>query len=814
MRNYISNRRSNMTKRFDNASQKLVSRGKAVEANGNRAVTSKYAEDVQRAYAHVVELERRASEWVVMLDQPAMILDVEQGSTEERLAMLEGERELLLIDTEINERLKNLYTAATEGDRQDPSAMPVRIALLHWTTLLRRRSMQGFHTLVEGLEDDVDCRGDIIADQLLLVYFNTLFEDQRRTGREALAVRALTDLARQSACLGAQQSAQLASDLYWSFVELRGFLRLNGIEYVVPYVAQAAAAPMLLFYDVEKYRGPQSPLARWFAENYEWLIQGTTSKRIPLVWHGLWLYDRRSGRLIGYRPTRKPINENDVHLAQFFGSIVSRENLGRYDSSFAEMIERGGTAQGYLSIGSICAESKESGAGKKGSSWSKFGGKLQSSRSVTGQLSRAGLSEDTIKGTLCDESPSSGNNPDGSSLCGGGGLSGPGRNWAADAVRCLSQQVMQPGEKLMRCTAEALGLCSSPVDKAVKNLQQTSFAGIRLGDNCQLTEGGGSEGGGSIAKPKTEAQKKAEQKQKEAEAKLQRELAEAKKAAEAAEKARKTEEEKQAKAREASRAYAQQPTKENAAAREEANEEYSNATLDRIMAEAEYRYEEEQVYQAGQKLLEAIDDLRRWPNPNKRCPIDTPDCGGNACTGMSAAVMAVQSCFEDAAREEEREIFEREPGVVDPNPDEGTYPGFGNCFESYDDQVSAVHKECWAVDCGPESMTVMTAGGNCGCGPEITGDPSDHLTGMCATILCSDGSPTVRNGKCTCEGGAEIGGGTFGGGTILKGPFITSSPRLFTEVHIQNYLPPEDPRTNPYADSYGKPQGNMGYPFP
>ena len=54
---------------------------------------------------------------------------------------------------------------------------------------------------------------------------------------------------------------------------------------------------------------------------------------------------------MGYRPTTRPQDENDVDLAGFYGSIATRHNLGDYSCSFNEMIERGHSTAGYFCAG-------------------------------------------------------------------------------------------------------------------------------------------------------------------------------------------------------------------------------------------------------------------------------------------------------------------------------------------------------------------------------------------------------------------------------------------------------------------------------
>lgn len=729
--------------------------------------------DLQMTYADIVQLEREASVQVVSLDKQFRLM--EQPTLDQQRILLEAERELFTTELPINEKLRALYASATEGENEHESnPLLVRTSLLHWTILLRRISMRSFHTQVGGLEDDPDCRGDIIGDQLLLRYFDTLFEEHDGTRREVEAVRALADLARQSACIGAQQSAKLASDLYWSFVELRGFLRLNGLEHLVPYVVQAAAAPLLLFYDVEKYRGPQSPLARWFSENYDWLVAGAETKRNPTYWHGLWLYDRRSGHLLGYRPIAEPVDENDVHLASFFASITSRENLGEYGCSFAEMIERGLSPQGYLCVGSICGEAKKS-------------------SEASAQLSSTGLSKEAVLSTLYPQP--AGGHGSGSGTGGGpcgNGVSGFGRNRNSDVIRCLTQQIMRPGDKVMRCVAEAIGLCANPVDKATKELQQALFAGVRVGDRCQISQGKDD--------PNKELYEFLDKLEREGVEKfLDRKRLERlelllKEYNEAIVKS----DEARGRALEALKEL-EEAEKKNASKEEieKLRKEMSDAIDKLNKAEKEEKNKLEKLKEASGRDSEKKELVR--------CPPDTPECGNNNCTAMSEAMRRTMRCFEQAVLEEELEMLGRQPGFSDPSPldDNGQAPEWFKCFDSFESFSLELQKQCWAYDCGPGTMTVFSEG-KCGCGSGLEGgEAGPRLTGMCHAWDCPEGTPRVQDGKCTCGGGLGVGTG----GPIPKGPFITSSPRFFSEVRLLD-MPPRGGGVPPFDSLRGGP------PFP
>jgi hypothetical protein len=753
------------------------------EAESDTVVRVARARDT---YDALLSHERRAAALTLNLDAQLDRLDSEEDPLGQRLELLKGERELFLAELPINELLPTVYATLLEDQETETDQLVVRAALLHWTVLLRRRSMQEFHTVVPGLENDPDCKGDIIGNQLLWAYFDGLFEEPHGTTREARVVRALTDLARQSACLGAQQSAQLASDLYWSFVELRGFLRLNGIERIVPYVAQAAAAPMLLFYDVEKYRGPQSPLARWFEENYEWLVQGVTSKRLPMSWHGLWLYDWRTGHLMGYRHTPSPVDENDVHLAAFFASIVSRENLGRYDCTFAEMVERGLGPHGYMCTGSICAQAKQS---SQSPIHSHGPGVMIGSTPSLSPLATFGFSADVLQETLCKQSTTGGHGGGGGGgrLCGDTGIKGIGRNWESDYVRCVAQQAVQPGMKVVRCMAEAMGLCSHPLDKFAKEMQEVQFHGVKMGSGCQVGKGMGDV-------KKTEYVKQKEQDAADARVAAQKAEAAATAAEAASIKAQADDLEVRGQLDKfadtgdptttgevkvivagiavlAADARAAKAAEEARAAKAEA--EKAEAEAEKAEAEAKKAKEEQESKPKDQKK-----DTKGDP-----CPPDTPDCGGNECTGMSQTLLQVLACVEAEAKQEELDKLHRQPGWVDPSPE-----GFGGklwdrCFGAFED-VHPVNKDCWWKDCGPQNVTSKITAGTCGCGPSISAGAGTHLTSMCGDVDCPDGVPSVQNNRCTCGTGGAFGGGV--GGPIPKGMFTLSSPRLFSEVRVRD----------------------------
>jgi hypothetical protein len=719
-------------------------------------------------YDDAAAAHRRASGVVAVLDhQLQAVIDdasLDGAGLIKSAAWQEQEERLVELDTAVNDRIASLYDRALAVGGPEAERLLIRTALLHWVVLLRRTAMRSYHTQVEGLVDDRDCAGDVIADDLLLDYFDALFEPREGVGAEVAAVRTLTVLARQSACLGQQQSALLASHLYWSFVELRSFLRLNGLERLVRTVTQAMMAPLLLFYDVEQYRGLNAPLARWFQEVHPALVEGAGTGRLPAVWHGLWLYDRRTGHLIGYRASQEPADENEVHLRLFLDSIISHENLGRFQCSFAEMIERGPSQLGYLCGGVDCAEQDP-----KAVSAHTIGQRNWLAR----RAAQLGFSSAQHRQVGCEQAAGGGSTGGGvrSGAC-GGGLAAGDRSPLSRTVACISEQAMEPAERTLRCMAEALGMCADPIEKAAKLLQESLFVGVRLGNRCGIAAENGGDGSDW-------AKKAVENKEKE----FDEQYKKAYEAAKNVEEARTKEEAAKNQATEASREYVENPTPETEKARREANDAYSKATIDRIDAEANARAEEQKLDGAGQDLQRAYMNEWKWRMRNEqRCPPDTPDCGGNDCTAMAAALNQTLACQEELINPEAARPFGGiDPGVVDPSPlDDPTSPSWLQCLEILPD-ARLSSKQCWAVDCGPMTTTTVSVNGVCRCEQSPVGQPLEGgLLGGCGQVDCPEGQlPSGFGCSCAPTGGFD---GIGSGGPIPIGPLQPNGVKSMAEA--------------------------------
>lgn len=786
-------------------------------------------DELRIAYQSLVNRERAASQAVVQLDDSVMAnaaasalraarADLVRSTSEIRIA----NNALLALDAAINLDLQRLYAGATALNTPDARELLVRTALLHWTVLLRRATMQSLHTEVEGLIDDPDCAGDIIGDMLLLAYFDTLFDVSAEAPGNAIA--ALSALARQTACLGTRQSALLASNLYDSYNAVIAFLRLNGVQGIEAFVAQAAVEPLLLVYDVEKYRGESSPLARWFRDHQNVLIVGVSSNRHPPVWHGLWLYDRRSGRLIGYSPTQQPRDENDVDLAAFYGSLGTRLNLGEYTCSFGEMIERGKTALGYICAGSVCqAKGPERGGGGTG---------LPAGARMAGSSQPAGGARPTSRGgfpnlgqafgtTVCQHpgAASDTGTGRGSSICGQGGLNVGGAMKAASMVRCLSQQVVRPGTEAFRCLAEATGQCSNPVDRIAKEMQQTTFAGVKMGRECGVGKGKGDGSDGTedelpplppspltVAKDDYAKAFVSEKTWKDA---LEYALRDLEAAREKEKNARGPEGWPAMKAREEAEKKVKEVDKKSVEAQKKA--ELANAKVKK--EEAKQKKEEEKAKKEEAKAKKEAERKEKEQEakakkPGKKglpaCPPGTPDCGDNSCTAMEDQMGKTLTCVGRALAGNERDphatrVGGCNPTVCDPVEPTGRGPATGKCLAALAGGPTITRtRQCWAVECAGGRMSTAN---NC-CGATGTGGTLGAPAGdtgpasMCSATRCTEGSfPTPGQFGCECREST----GALGGVTPGVGP---PTPRgSFTLVAPSEFL-----NTN------SRPRGNTGLP--
>ncbi len=768
---------------------------------------------LREAHAQAAALERETATRLVELDR--RIEKGPEGPSDKRLGKpidafpREEERQLYVADVTMNRALEGLYTKAWQSETGDGE---LRAALLHWTVLIRRALMRDFHTRVPGLEDDPDCAGDIVGDGMFLRYFEAVLAHH-----EVNAALALADLARQSACLGVSQSSLLASVLVSTFDDLRAFLRLNGHEDIVPYVVQAGSAPLLLFYDVEKYRGLESPLARWFRENRDILIEGVESGRQPSRWHGLWLYDRRTGRLFGFKATPKPVDENDVNLARFFASITQLENLGEAGCSFAEMVERGAGAHGYFCAGSTCGRDV---SGRGAASGSRI--------PVHILFGLTGL-EKTFDRAICGEAGDGPGDRGGGPKCG----DDPGHNREADTVRCLTKQVVHAGTEGFHCLGETSGRCGAPVGSLVKDFQPQPYAGIKIGPDCALSTGMGdlklaewakehpNTGMGDLKLAEWKQEERERQRLERAEelydkySKESEEFERLRKesndlAAEDYQNYLKLKKEAEAAGRDPEAdpkvLKAKEVAKETAKVAEEIAKEANEAQ--RLKEKARQNLEEKKEKEEKKKKEDEkkrLDEEKRKEKEKKEkekkekekgvshCVRDDPNCGDDLCTGMSQGTRETLACIQAALSDDPAGSSTPKPGFCDPRtcdpiePDPGA-PGTLACFDTMAKDTAAVTaKLCWSMRCA-EGQVPVTGLNGCTC-REGGGSQSVKAGGVnnfCTKMLCSDGTPTYQDGRCTCSGGGanvmknDFGG--YGGLSPKKLQPVFGAPATYSEV--------------------------------
>ncbi len=716
------------------------------------AFEPEHVAELLETYADLRAKERESQRTLLELDRQLKILKSSDGAD----PALDDDR-LFELDVEINERLAGLYRRSYHVGR-DVDIVALRAALLHWHVLLRRRSMRAMHTVVDGLVGDLDCRGDVICDGLLVRYFDALF-DHTGPRSEVAAIRALADLGRQSACLGSEQSAWLAHDLYWSFSELCSLLRAIGYERLVPYLVQAAANPLLIFYDVEKYRGIQAPLSRWFVEHRAALAEGVTNRRAPAAWHGLWLYDRRTGHMLGYQHRETVQDENDVNLNTFFASITQRENLGGYECSFTEMIERGPGKFGYVCKGELCTDSDAAPRRRGGST--RFTDRMR--RGIAG----LGLSSTATVG--CDESGGGGGGRSG--ICGDAATVG-GRSRMADVVRCISQQVIQGSQerRVIRCLVEATGMCADPIDRLTKGINLSTLTGIPIGRRCQI-QSDDTTGGDSDDDTNSDTAKNTDEDVDKWSDELDRLSEEIRLAHDETIESQKVIDKWEAEQDEEDRGINPGPGRVKP-------EEYLAAVEKNESAkkrEDEARKKRNALFEHGPG------------GAARRCPPDAPDCGDNSCTAMSEAARRTLSCFEHLGRRsddlEGRTFGPGQPGVFDPSPlDDAADARWTPCLESLSNEADPAAPRCWAVDCGPKGLTAVALGGGCDCltGHGLVNRP-DGLRSQCGMLDCFDGVPVYANGVCGCMPQHDA------SNVFPEPPFheaVTPLPQRFTDVRI------------------------------
>lgn len=591
----------------------------------------------------------------------------------------------------------------------------VRAAMVHWARLVREALPTEMHTAVPKLDDDLDCRGSLVGDAVLLDYSDAAFGNGLRVEG---VVDALGALARHMACLGTLQAQQLASRMANAFVDVRITLELNGLDSVIPYFVQAVAGPMLIVHDVERQHGPEAPLARWFLQYEALLVEGATTKHQPASWHGTWLYDRMTGRLRGFRTRGEIADENQIDLGALF-STVARPAPGDGACSLAEMVQRGLSGGRYSCNGTICADSRD-------------------------PMCLAPGAGDSVPER-------------------GGGVSIPGLGTSVE-IDCVSAQSAGPNDKQLSCLIEATGLRSDPRSMATKGMQTTTLAGVKVGGACTVSES-------QSERDYKRRMKSADSTYQASYEALQTQLSGLIDSLQAYQKIRdevflntKTDDpariEPQAdvdKAEEAlNRFNGSMPAKVAALAAQRA--------ADIAFAEAEYAAAAKREAEAAAKAAEAGSVSGSGSEEEEErgyCEAGSRSCG-NGCSAMQSQAKGALDCVTQETNPRTTDPMGGPRGcggVCDP-VDPATGSGISCTKQLEVTPGSAMSEQCWAVRCG----TSDHGGGGTQCcsgtnGLTTSGQP--QFNGMCGNINCGDSAPSFVNGKCSCGASSAVTPGTI-----------------------------------------------------
>jgi len=640
-------------------------------------------------------------------------VDTSDPAVVERAAIhpwLEHSEEVPQIEDALDAALREHYKAGL-GAADDYRAV-VRTAAIEWVRGVRRQLGDSLHTRVEALQEDPDCRGSVVSDALLLDYVVAASSRERSADRVEAALQAL---AQQTACLEQLQSTRLATAMKIAFDDVESTLRLNHLEGAIPYLAQATASPMLLVQEVERQWGPDEPLSRWFAEYEAALVDGVRTKHQPAQWHGLWLYDRMTGAVRGFRATEHAVDENEVELVALFEKVAHPERAD-LTCSYSEMIQRGTYDGVYHCLGAPCANGDD---------------------------------------RACAVPASGGDTPPAK-----GAVDLPELSTNA-ALSCATKARAQSSTRAtLTCLVEATGHRASPLDRMGKQMTTTSMTGLKPGGSCEL----GLLGPSNLNQAAYDSLVKSAEYQYEEDMKEANfSLADAIARLAAAQKGRTPDEpmtddeKKWTDAINNAAAAAARMRAEAAAKRDQAIKDAQAAFPGASTGNGSGAGSAGSAGGAGSA----------GPGSNggsggagsgagsgsEYCMEGT--CGG--CSAMSALAQAMLECVAD-----DREPPDRLPLNADPiDPESGT--GL-QCFSELAGEVDAVISQaCWAVRCGPSDSSASTC-----CGGALANGEPTQIGGMCGSTDCADGvQPTFDHGRCTCGGG---GSGLPGGPMVPSGP--------------------------------------------
>lgn len=634
---------------------------------------------------------------------------------------LDGSDHLGELESALDGALRTDYAAGlrTADDHQ----RVVHAAAIEWARQVRRHlGRERLHTVVASIAADPDCAGSVTENTVLLDYVEAIAGSERSPER---VVPPLNRLAQQMACLAQSQTSSLAMAMKLAFDDVVVSLRINGLDGAIPYLVQAVANPMLLVHETERRLGESAPLSRWFNEYEAILVDGARQLHDPATWHGLWLYDRITGRLRGFRAVEESADENTVELATLFHTIAA-PRLDDHRCSYAEMIQRGAsTLVRYECLGQRCADGDD----------------------------------DACRTQVATD-------PRGH----GDAIDIPGMKTTGELTCVTEQAAHTSSREMLTCLMEATGRRANPLDAFVKEMTQVTLAGVK--DHCArgyVWDPAIIEASYNTRMARSEdiywnsiamdidrlsaaidilANRQAARGALDGTNADPAVIAAADAAVDAAEEA-----------------------VNRAAAALEAGKAAAAAKLEKDRQAAEdQRAQDYAALQQSQTAGSGSGSGSATPGGGESddaAPEQCADGEGCECTALSAQVQQLHACSTGEGKPEWLDPLGGPDGCrgncdpIDAELPAGTHACFTEISLGDDPATS---RTCWAVRCGPSDQDVNAC---CGGSTLSDGTPA-QITGMCGDIDCAEGvQPTFTNGECVC--------GNEGGG-LPFGPQVPSGP--------------------------------------
>ena len=361
---------------------------------------------------------------------------------------------------------------------------PLVLAMLDLHIEVRRRVGANFHTVVPGLVTDEGCRGDLVTERMLYVYGSSAAGPLGATASET--TDALDAFAKQVACLGAAQLAELEHALADGFDHVTARMEQRQLDGLVPAFARLVAPVQVLVLDARKHRGVASRSWQWFS-TYGAVIQQDVT-RAGWATEKLFLWHRRQGVLVAYPSCVNGVfTPQCVDLLTFLKSLEDPRALGMGDCALAGMLNRG-PDQLTQGIRYTCPTQECQGATKPATN-----GMAPKGAAPAGGLS-SGQQQD-LKGrwpqlTKTDLTQM------GTSMCKGGSADMQGG--AIDIGQCLGADAEpNPFEQNAACMVEAIGANQPPQLGG-------ELKGVPMGTDCRLADGAGAATPSTTQQPQTE----------------------------------------------------------------------------------------------------------------------------------------------------------------------------------------------------------------------------------------------------------------------------------------------------------------------